>query len=96
MSQPQICLGPVCVPLHLLIPFVLAYLHRHGYLRWVKKEWVTLRWWVYQFRLLYYRSVLCLMTSIRPHLWYQGIWRRRASSPTGADLCTRPRRQGPR
>ena len=40
-----ICLGPVCVPLHLLIPFLLAWAHQRGWLTWIKREWVTLAWW---------------------------------------------------
>ena len=32
----QICLGPVCVPLHLLLPFLVALAHQHGYLTWFK------------------------------------------------------------
>jgi hypothetical protein len=32
----QICLGPVCVPLHLLLPFLVALAHQHGYMTWFK------------------------------------------------------------
>ncbi len=42
---PQICLGPVCIPLNLLVPFLVGLLHRYGYLKWFKQEWVTLRYW---------------------------------------------------
>ena len=35
----------MCVPLHMLLPFVLAWLHRKGYFMWFKEEWVTYRWW---------------------------------------------------
>lgn len=44
--QPQ-----VCVPLHLLLPFLVALAHRHGYLQWFKREWVTLAFWLALFRL---------------------------------------------
>ncbi|PRW60800.1 outer membrane lipo -sorting [Chlorella sorokiniana] len=40
-----ICLGPVCVPLHLLLPFLVALAHQHGYLTWFRREWVMWRWW---------------------------------------------------
>mmetsp|Transcript_934 Transcript_934/g.2387 ORF Transcript_934/g.2387 Transcript_934/m.2387 type:complete len:84 (-) Transcript_934:1099-1350(-) len=40
-----ICLGPCCVPLHCLLPFLLAWLHRQGYLQWFKEEWVTFGYW---------------------------------------------------
>ena len=42
---PQICIGPVCVPLHLFLPFALAWLHRRGYFTFIKEEWVDYRWW---------------------------------------------------
>lgn len=48
-SLPQICIGPVCVPLNLFLPFLLGILHRYGYLTWVKKEWVTWRYWRQRF-----------------------------------------------
>jgi hypothetical protein len=32
----QICLGPVCVPLHLLLPFLITLAHQRGYLTWFK------------------------------------------------------------
>ena len=35
----------MCVPLHLLLPFLLGIAHQYGYLQWFKREWVTLRWW---------------------------------------------------
>ena len=41
----QICIGPVCVPLHLFLPFALAWLHRRGYFTFIKEEWVDYRWW---------------------------------------------------
>ena len=37
----QICIGGVCVPLNLLIPFLIGLMHRYGYLQWFKQEWVT-------------------------------------------------------
>lgn len=40
-----LCLGPVCIPLHLLLPFLLGLAHKYGYLQWVKREWVTFRFW---------------------------------------------------
>lgn len=39
-STLQICLGPVCVPLHLLLPFLVTLAHQRGYLRWFRKDWV--------------------------------------------------------
>lgn len=47
---PQICIGPVCIPLNLFLPFVLGLLHQYGYLKWIKKEWVTVRYWVQRYR----------------------------------------------
>lgn len=44
-----ICLGGVCVPVHLLIPFLLAWAHSRGWLRWVNKEWATVRYWKAKF-----------------------------------------------
>ena len=41
----QLCLGPVCVPLNLLFPFLVGVAHRAGWLSWFKREWVTLRYW---------------------------------------------------
>ncbi len=46
----QICLGPVCIPLHLLLPFLIGLAHQYGYLKWFKREWVTLRFWTNKFR----------------------------------------------
>lgn len=43
--MPVICIGPVCIPLNLLLPFIIGILHRWGYLQWFKAEWVTLRYW---------------------------------------------------
>ncbi|KAG2485183.1 hypothetical protein HYH03_016072 [Edaphochlamys debaryana] len=40
-----ICLGPVCIPLWGLLPFLVGLLHSYGYLKWFKKEWVTYRYW---------------------------------------------------
>jgi hypothetical protein len=39
-----ICIGPCCVPLHALLPFLVGWAHRRGYLRWVRQEWFTYRW----------------------------------------------------
>jgi hypothetical protein len=39
-----ICLGPCCVPLHALLPFLIGMAHQRGYLRSIKKEWFTWRW----------------------------------------------------
>lgn len=47
---PQICIGPVCIPMNLLLPFLLGLLHQYGYLKWVKKEWVTFRFWINKYR----------------------------------------------
>ncbi|WIA18285.1 hypothetical protein OEZ85_009751 [Tetradesmus obliquus] len=43
--MPVICIGPVCIPLNLLLPFLLGIAHRYGWLKWFKREWVTLAWW---------------------------------------------------
>lgn len=40
-----ICIGPVCVPLHLLLPFLVGLMHRRGWFKWFKQEWVTIRFW---------------------------------------------------
>ncbi|KAL4515108.1 hypothetical protein Ndes2526B_g09671 [Nannochloris sp. 'desiccata'] len=40
-----LCLGPVCVPLHLLLPFLLALAHQRGYFLFIKREWVTWQYW---------------------------------------------------
>jgi len=39
-----ICLGPCCIPLHALLPFLVGMAHQRGYLKWVRKEWFTWRW----------------------------------------------------
>ena len=33
------------MPVHLLLPFLLALCHRAGWLQWINKEWATLTWW---------------------------------------------------
>jgi len=38
------------VPVHLLLAFLVAAAHRHGYLTWFKEEWVTYRFWKSQIR----------------------------------------------
>lgn len=43
--MPVICIGPVCIPLNMFLPFVLGVLHRYGYLNWIKREWVTFTFW---------------------------------------------------
>jgi hypothetical protein len=43
--MPVICIGPVCVPLNLFLPFLLGILHQYGYLKFIKREWVTWAWW---------------------------------------------------
>eukprot|EP00193_Tetraselmis_chui_P007852 CAMPEP_0177751318 /NCGR_PEP_ID=MMETSP0491_2-20121128/309_1 /TAXON_ID=63592 /ORGANISM="Tetraselmis chuii, Strain PLY429" /LENGTH=140 /DNA_ID=CAMNT_0019266421 /DNA_START=225 /DNA_END=647 /DNA_ORIENTATION=- len=51
--MPVICIGPVCVPLNMFLPFLLGILHNYGWFNWIKKEWVTfrfykrklMRWW---------------------------------------------------
>jgi len=45
----QICLGGVCVPLNLLIPFLVGMLHRYGYLKWFRQEWVRISYWKKQY-----------------------------------------------
>jgi len=39
-----ICLGPCCIPLHAILPFLLGMAHQRGHLQWVRKEWFTWRW----------------------------------------------------
>jgi len=41
----QLCIGPVCIPLNLLLPFLVGLAHQYGWLKWFKREWVTLRYW---------------------------------------------------
>ena len=43
--MPVICIGPVCIPLNLLLPFLVGVLHRWGYFHWLKAEWFTVRYW---------------------------------------------------
>ena len=38
------------MPVHLLLAFLVAAAHRHGYLTWFKEEWVTYRFWKRQIR----------------------------------------------
>jgi hypothetical protein len=40
-----LCIGPICIPLNLLLPFLIGLLHRYGCFKWFKKEWVTLQFW---------------------------------------------------
>lgn len=47
--MPVLCFGPVCIPLNLLLPFLLGIAHHYGLLRWLKQEWLTLRHWRQQF-----------------------------------------------
>ena len=44
VAMVVICLGPCCVPLHALVPFLIGMAHQRGYLRSIKKEWFTWRW----------------------------------------------------
>ena len=41
----MICFGGVCVPLNLLLPFLVGLMHRYGFFQWLKPEYVTLRYW---------------------------------------------------
>ncbi|KAL6751105.1 hypothetical protein V8C86DRAFT_2789005, partial [Haematococcus lacustris] len=43
--MPVICIGPVCIPLHMVLAFLLGILHKWGYLKFIKQEWVTWRYW---------------------------------------------------
>lgn len=45
MSDVQICIGPCCIPLWGLLPFLVGMLHQRGLLQWFKKEWVDYRWY---------------------------------------------------
>lgn len=49
LKMPVICLGPVCIPMNLLLPFLLGLAHHYGFLKWVKREWVTYKWWKERF-----------------------------------------------
>lgn len=46
-----VCIGGCCVPVHLLLAFLVAAAHRHGYLTWIKEEWVTIRFWRQQIKI---------------------------------------------
>lgn len=35
-----ICIGGICVPLHLLIPALIILAHQKGYLKWLNPDWV--------------------------------------------------------
>jgi hypothetical protein len=39
--MPVLCIGPVCIPLNVLLPFLLGVAHHYGWLKWVKR-WVAL------------------------------------------------------
>lgn len=45
------------VPVHLLLAFLVAAAHRHGYLTWFKEDWVRFGWWRTQVRALLERLV---------------------------------------
>lgn len=45
MQWPVICVGPVCVPMNLVLPFLVGLAHRAGWLSWFRRDWVTLRYW---------------------------------------------------
>jgi hypothetical protein len=47
-----ICIGGCCVPVHLLLAFLVAAAHRHGYLTWFKEDWVRYGWWRSQIKAL--------------------------------------------
>ncbi|KAK3234492.1 hypothetical protein CYMTET_55248 [Cymbomonas tetramitiformis] len=40
-----ICIGPVCIPLWGLLPFLVSIAHGRGYLQWFRQEWVSYRFW---------------------------------------------------
>ncbi|CAL8462188.1 g1719 [Coccomyxa elongata] len=46
----MICFGGVCVPVNLLLPFLIGVLHRYGFFQWFKPEWVTVRYWQQRWR----------------------------------------------
>ena len=46
-----ICLGPCCIPVHLLLAFLVGLAHNRGYMLWFKKEWVTYKHWARRFGL---------------------------------------------
>lgn len=45
IPKMMICIGGVCIPLNLLLPFLVGLLHRYGWLQGFKQEYVTLRYW---------------------------------------------------
>ena len=49
-ARPKICLGPVCVPLTALIPFLIGLAHKRGWLKWVNPNWFSWRWVRLQYR----------------------------------------------
>lgn len=49
LPDHQICIGPVCVPLNMFLPFLLGILHSYGWFQWIRKEWVTFRFWKRKF-----------------------------------------------
>ena len=44
-GKMMICFGGVCVPLNLLLPFLVGLMHRYGFFQWLKPEYVTFRYW---------------------------------------------------
>ena len=56
--------------MHLLLPFLVALAHRHGYIQWFKREWVTLEFWLALFRLvplfLSSPAAACMRTALLP------------------------------
>ena len=45
-----ICLGPVCVPVSALVPFLIVQAHQRGWLKWVDPNWFKWRWWRQKYR----------------------------------------------
>ena len=41
----MICFGGVCIPLNLLLPFLVGLMHKYGFFHWLKPEYVTIRYW---------------------------------------------------
>jgi hypothetical protein len=69
LSVEQICIGPVCVPLNMFLPFLLGILHNYGWFNWIKKEWVTFRF--YKRKLMrYVHLIFCIFNDLDLVLFY--------------------------
>lgn len=46
----QICFGPVCVPVTAILPLIIGFAHKYGYLKWVNPNWFSYRWLKYKYK----------------------------------------------